>query len=45
VYSNLSSRLSRAPGETEVTFLFVALAAGLLLASGFIATVVAPRLP
>jgi len=44
-YSNLSSRLTREPGETEVTFIFVALAAGLLLAAGLVATVVAPRLP
>ena len=44
-YSNLGSRLGREPGETEVTFIFVALAAGLLLLSGIVATVVAPRLP
>ena len=44
-YSNLGSRLGREPGETEVTFIFVALAAGFLLLSGLFATVVAPRLP
>jgi Ca-activated chloride channel homolog len=44
-YSNLGSRLGREPGETEVTFIFIALAAGFLLLSGLFATVVAPRLP
>ena len=33
-YENLGSRLGREPGETEITFLLVALAAGLLLAAG-----------
>jgi Ca-activated chloride channel family protein len=45
VYSKLGSRLGREPGESEVTFLFVALAAGLLVAAGFAGTFVAPRLP
>jgi Ca-activated chloride channel homolog len=44
-YSSLGSKLGREPGETEVTFIFVALAAGFLLLSGLFATVVAPRLP
>ena len=44
-YSNLGSKLGREPGETEVTFLVIALAAGFLVLSGLVATVVAPRLP
>ncbi len=44
-YSNLGSRLGREPGHSEVTWLFVAVAAGLLVLAGFAATVVSPRLP
>jgi Ca-activated chloride channel family protein len=44
-YDNLGSRLGREPGESEVTFIFVALAACLLLLSGVFAAVFAPRLP
>jgi Ca-activated chloride channel homolog len=44
-YENLGSKLGREPGETEVTFLLVALAAGLLLAAGVLSAFVAPRLP
>jgi Ca-activated chloride channel homolog len=44
-YENLGSRLGREPGETEITFLLVALGAGLLLVAGALSTVVAPRLP
>jgi len=44
-YNNLGSRLGREPGETEITFLFVALAAGLLVAAGVLGVFVAPRLP
>jgi Ca-activated chloride channel family protein len=44
-YSELGSSLGREPGESEVTFLFVALAAGLLVAAGVLGTFVAPRLP
>ena len=44
-YENLGSRLGREPGEAEITFLLVALAAGLLLAAGVLGVVVAPRLP
>ncbi len=44
-YSKLGSQLGREPGESEVTFLFVAIAAGLLIVAGVLATFVAPRLP
>ena len=44
-YENLGSRLGREPGQTEVTWLFVAAAALLLVAAGLFATVVSPRLP
>jgi Ca-activated chloride channel homolog len=44
-YANLGSRLGREPGQTEVTFLFVAVAAGLLLVAGVLSTFLAPRLP
>ena len=44
-YSSLGSRLGREPGESEVTFLFVALAAGLLLLAGVLSAAFAPRLP
>jgi Ca-activated chloride channel family protein len=44
-YSRLSSQLGREPGESEVTFLFIALAAGLLLLAGGTAAFLAPRLP
>jgi Ca-activated chloride channel family protein len=44
-YSKLGSQLGREPGESEVTFLFVALAAGLLVAAGVVGTFFAPRLP
>ena len=44
-YRNLGSRLGREPGHSEITWLFVALAAGLLLLAGAFATVVSPRLP
>lgn len=44
-YANLGSRLGREPGKTEVTFLFVAVAAGLLLLAGVFSAVLAPRLP
>jgi Ca-activated chloride channel homolog len=44
-YDKLGSKLGREPGESEVTFLFVALAAGLLLAAGVLSTFVNPRLP
>lgn len=44
-YANLGSRLGREPGESEVTFLLVALAAVLLVAAGVLSAVVSPRLP
>jgi Ca-activated chloride channel family protein len=44
-YSNLGSTLGREPGHSEVTWFFVAVAAGLLVLAGFAATVVSPRLP
>jgi Ca-activated chloride channel family protein len=44
-YESLGSKLGREPGESEVTFLLVALAAGLLLAAGAISALVSPRLP
>jgi Ca-activated chloride channel homolog len=44
-YENLGSRLGREQGESEITFLFVALAALLLLAAGAASALVAPRLP
>ena len=44
-YENLGSKLGREPGESEVTFLFVAAAAGLLLIALALGTFFAPRLP
>jgi Ca-activated chloride channel homolog len=44
-YENLGSRLGREPGMSEVTFIFVAIAAGLLLVAGVLSAVVSPRLP
>jgi Ca-activated chloride channel homolog len=44
-YENLGSKLGREPGESEVTFLFVALAGALLLLAGGIAVFASPRLP
>ena len=44
-YSSLGSKLGREPGESEVTFLFVAAAALLLLLAGILSAVVSPRLP
>ena len=44
-YANLGSRLGRAPGESEVTFVFVALAALAVLLAGVFAAVLSPRLP
>jgi Ca-activated chloride channel family protein len=45
VYSKLSSKLGQEPGESEVTFLFVALAAALLLLALTLSAFLAPRLP
>jgi Ca-activated chloride channel family protein len=44
-YENLGSRLGREPGKSEITFVFVALAAGLVLLAGTLSAAVAPRLP
>jgi Ca-activated chloride channel family protein len=44
-YENLGSRIGREPGTSEITFAFVALAAGLLLAAGVMSAIVSPRLP
>ena len=44
-YSKLSSQLGKEPGESEVTFLFIALAGTLLLLAGAVSVFIAPRLP
>jgi Ca-activated chloride channel homolog len=44
-YAKLGSRLGRTPGRDEVTFAFLAGAAGLLAAAGLLSTRWAPRLP
>ena len=44
-YSKLGSRLGRKPGKTEVTYGFLAGAAGLLVAAGLLSALWSPRLP
>jgi Ca-activated chloride channel homolog len=44
-YENLGSRLGREPGESEVTWLFLAIGGVLLLLAGGVAAVVSPRFP
>jgi Ca-activated chloride channel homolog len=44
-YSHLGSRLGRKPGRSEITYAFLAAAAGLLLASGLLSAAWSPRLP
>jgi Ca-activated chloride channel family protein len=44
-YSKLGSRLGRKPGKTEVTYGFLALATGLLVAAGLLSAAWSPRLP
>jgi Ca-activated chloride channel family protein len=44
-YENLGSRVGREPGKSEITFLFVAIAAGFLLLAGVLSAAVSPRLP
>jgi Ca-activated chloride channel family protein len=44
-YEHLGSSLGREPGETEITFLFLAAAGGLLLAAGVLSAVWSPRFP
>ncbi|HLB04770.1 MAG TPA: VWA domain-containing protein [Gaiellaceae bacterium] len=45
VYEKLGSSLGREPGQTEITFILVAFAAGLLVAAGALAAVWSPRFP
>jgi Ca-activated chloride channel homolog len=45
VYDQLGSNLGREPGQTEITFILVALAAGLLVAAGVLSAFWSPRLP
>ena len=44
-YAKLGSSLGRTPGKSEITFAFLAGAAGLLVAAGLLAARWAPRLP
>ena len=44
-YENLGSRLGREPGESEITWLFLAIGGVLLLLAGGIAAFVSPRFP
>ncbi len=44
-YANLGSRLGRESGKSEITWLFVAIAAVLLLVATAVGTFVSPRLP
>jgi len=44
-YENLGSRLGREPGESEVTWLFLAIGGVLLLLAGGVAAFVSPRFP
>jgi Ca-activated chloride channel family protein len=44
-YENLGSRLGREPGHSEITWLFIAVAAGLLLLAAAFSSAIAPRLP
>ena len=44
-YQNLGSRLGREPGQSEITWLFIAIAAALLLLATAIGAFVSPRLP
>jgi Ca-activated chloride channel homolog len=44
-YSKLGSSLGRTPGKTEVTYAFLAGAAGLLIAAGLLSALWSPRLP
>jgi Ca-activated chloride channel family protein len=44
-YAKLGSKLGRKPAKTEVTYEFLAVAAGLLVASGLLSGAWAPRLP
>ena len=44
-YENLGSRLGREPGESEITWLFLALGGALVLLAGGVAAFVSPRFP
>jgi len=44
-YSKLGSRLGRRPGQSEVTYGFLAAAAALLIGSGLLSALWSPRLP
>ena len=44
-YEKLGSSLGRQPGKSEVTFVFVAIAAALLVASGVLGVLLTPRFP
>jgi Ca-activated chloride channel family protein len=44
-YSSLGSRLGREEGQSEITWLFVAIAGVLLLVATAVGTFVSPRLP
>jgi Ca-activated chloride channel homolog len=44
-YENLGSRLGREPGESEITWLFLAIGGVLLLIAAGVATLVSPRFP
>jgi Ca-activated chloride channel family protein len=44
-YTSLGSSLGRKPGRSEITYVFVAIAAGLLLAAGLLSAAWSPRLP
>jgi Ca-activated chloride channel family protein len=44
-YTKLGSSLGREPGKSEITFIFVAIGAALLILAGIAATIVSPRFP
>ena len=44
-YAKLGSKLGRKPAKTEVTYAFLAGAAGLLVAAGLLSGAWSPRLP
>jgi Ca-activated chloride channel homolog len=44
-YQKLGSSLGREPGKSEVTFVFVAVAAALLVAAGLLGALLTPRIP
>jgi Ca-activated chloride channel family protein len=44
-YEELGSSLGREPGESEITFLFLAAAGGLLVAAGVLSALWSPRFP